>query len=162
MVAEKKAKVGGKCIVACTKVVQEIQGNGRIVIDDKWLILNEYKGNLLASGQPGVGNKFLKWVLTNRRNAKRCSIVSISPQNGNPENFDEFPIHTGLNNFDPSDRKFVATANAHPEKPPIVQGTDSKWWGWKEPLLECNIRVLFPCEEEIKAKFEQKQNQGNF
>ena len=50
-----------------------------------------------------------------------------------------------------SDRKFVAVANAHPAKPPILQSTDSKWWGWKEALQEVGITVHFLCPEYVKT-----------
>lgn len=60
MVAEKKAEVGVKCLVACSKLIQEIKQSGRIAIDDKWLILKEYKENLLHSEKVGLGGIFLK------------------------------------------------------------------------------------------------------
>ncbi len=66
------------------------------------------------------------------------------------------PAHDDLHDFDNSDRKFVAVANAHPSKPPILQATDSKWWGWKDALREVGVSVDFLCQEYIKAIYAEK------
>jgi hypothetical protein len=66
--------------------------------------------------------------------------------------FDSFPDHADLAMFDPPDRKFVAVACAHPQKPPILQATDSKWLDWAEPLKRCGITVEFICQDDI-ARF---------
>ena len=76
--------------------------------------------------------------------------------NKNGESYDEFPVHDGLSDFDKSDRKFVAVANAHPEKPQILQATDSKWWGWKNVLKEVEITVHFLCPDYVGAKYAEK------
>lgn len=69
------------------------------------------------------------------------------------DSYDEFPDHDKLENFDKSDRKFVAAANAHKDKPPILQATDNKWWGWKDSLAEVGITVHFLCPEYTKIKY---------
>ncbi len=74
----------------------------------------------------------------------------------NGDSYDEFPEHIDFAEFDTSDRKFVAVANAHIDKPPILQATDSKWWGWKEGLEESGISVTFLCPDYIKAKYQEK------
>ncbi|MCP4749267.1 MAG: hypothetical protein GY866_00095, partial [Proteobacteria bacterium] len=70
--------------------------------------------------------------------------------------YDEFPEHDGLKNFDISDRKFVAVANAHPDKPPILEATDSNWWGWKDSLAEIGITVTFLCPAYAEGKYSEK------
>lgn len=47
-------------------------------------------------------------------------------------------------------------ANAHRDKPPIIEATDSKWWGWKEALEECGITVEFLCPDEIEEVYRRK------
>ena len=74
----------------------------------------------------------------------------------NGESYDEFPNHQGLINFDLSDRKYIAVANAHHEKPPILQATDSKWWGWKDALAEAGITVHFLCPDYVVIKYLKK------
>jgi hypothetical protein len=82
--------------------------------------------------------------------------VAITPKETEPRDFAEFPNHPGLSTFDPSDRKFVAVANAHPGKPPILQATDSKWVGWNEALNACDIKVDFLCPNEIRKTYDHK------
>ena len=96
--------------------------NKGMVIDDGDEIFNEYRGQLAMQGQPGIGDIFMKWVHDNSWNPDKVKRVSITPSNSS---YEEFPEHDGLVDFDNSDRKFVAVANAHPDKPPILQATDS-------------------------------------
>ncbi len=95
----------------------------------------------------------MKWVHDNRWSLLDTDRVAITK---NDESYDEFPAHPGLENFDKSDRKFVAVANAHPAKPPILQATDSKWWGWKDALMEVGITVQFICPKYVKTKHAKK------
>lgn len=146
--------VSSDCVLKCASKLGDIQKKGAVVLDDGWRIISEYKHKLSPSGQPGVGDRFLKWVLTNITNPARCEQVRLSEQGH--DCFEEFPRHPGLASFDPSDRKFVAVAAAHPEHPPILQAADSKWWGWKESLEQCGIAVQFLCPEELREKYFQK------
>jgi hypothetical protein len=61
-----------------------------------------------------------------------------------------FPDDPDLAQFDPSDRKFVAVAAAHPERPPILQAADSKWLAWEKPLRRHDITVEFLCPDDIE------------
>ncbi|GBC60830.1 hypothetical protein DENIS_1789 [Desulfonema ishimotonii] len=72
------------------------------------------------------------------------------------DSYNEFPDHDGLANFDISDRKFIAASNAHPDKPLILEATDSKWWGWKDALAEVSITVKFMCPDYIREKYQEK------
>ena len=80
----------------------------------------------------------------------------MTPKAGDPTGFEEFPDHPGLAGFDVSDRVFVAVSAAHPEKPPIVEASDSKWWGWKDALEQCGVRVGFLCPDELARKYREK------
>lgn len=142
-----------ECVSACVEAVDHVIKYGGLVIDCDNEIFSEYLGQLSMNGQPGVGNRFMKWVHDNRWGFPEEDRVTIMK---NGESYDEFPDHDGLIKFDKSDRKFVAVANAHPEKPPILQATDSKWWGWKEALAEVGITVTFLCPEYAKKKYAKK------
>jgi hypothetical protein len=152
--ANLEADVSDECVLTCIKHLKEIMENGCIALDDQWRILGEYMHKLSSSGQPGVGDVFLKWVLTHQANQDRCTLVTITPKSD--MDFMEFPNHQELQNFDRSDRKFVAVSAAHPNHPPILQAADSKWWGWKEALAECGIEVFFLCPDEIADKYAKK------
>jgi hypothetical protein len=145
-----------KCRLACVQALHAMMKSGHLVIDDKFRILNEYKHKLSPSGQPGVGDAFLKWALTNHANPERCSRVVITPKPEDSRDFEEFPSDEALSSFDPADRKFVAVSCAHPERPPILQATDSKWWGLREVLAACGVNVSFLCPEHIEELHERK------
>ncbi len=85
-----------------------------------------------------------------------CDRVKIKPVKDIAGDFEEFPRHDGLKEFDLADRKFVAVSIAHPKRPVILQATDTKWWGWKEALAECGVRVDFLCATEIEESYKRK------
>jgi len=150
-------EVAPDCVLACQSALVEVLGDRRrLAIDDDWRIIGEYRHKLRASGEPGLGDRFLKWVLTNWANPERCDLVPITARDEEAGEFEEFPKGEGLERFDPSDRKFVAVANAHAERPPILQGLDSKWWGWNAALASAGITVNFLCPAEVAATYERK------
>lgn len=141
------------CVLACVETIEHIVKKGGLVMDAGDEIFDEYRQNLSMKGQPGVGDRFMKWVHDNRWRLSDADRVKITK---NGDSYDEFPAHPGLTHFDISDRKFVAVSNAHPEKPPILQATDSKWWGWKNALAEVGISVRFLCPDYVKSKYVEK------
>jgi hypothetical protein len=124
-----------ECVIACSRHIMNVKESGRIALDDRWSIVEEYRRNLRVSGEPGLGDAFLKWVLTNIMNPERCDLVTAAP----------FPDHPHLAAFDPADRKFVSVAMAHNQRPPILQATDSKWRNFAVSLAEMGVDVLFLC-----------------
>jgi hypothetical protein len=146
--------VSNSCVLACIEAIEHIIKERGLVIDGGDEIYDEYRQNLSQGGQPGVGDRFMKWVHDNRWSLPVSDRVTITK---NGESYSEFPVHPGLAEFDRSDRKFVAVANAHPKKPPILQATDSKWWGWKEALDEVGVIVHFVCPEYIRTKYEMRR-----
>lgn len=142
------------CVPACIKIIEHVtKKRGRLVIDKGDEIFNEYRQQLCMSGQPGVGDRFLKWVHDNRWSLPNIDRVAITKKDNS---YEQFPCHDNLKAFDKADQKFVAVAYAHPEKPPISQATDSKWWGWKETLAEVGIVVNFLCPDYVRTKYGQK------
>lgn len=142
-----------ECIKACFEAIAHVTKKRGLVIDAGDEIFDEYRQQLSMSGQPGIGDRFMKWVHDNRWSLHDSQRVKITK---NDDSYDEFPVHDGLKDFDRSDRKFIAVANAHADKPPILQATDSKWWRWKNALDEVGITVKFLCPEWVKAKYEEK------
>jgi len=136
------------CVRACIATLRRIQQGELLVLDSGWRIINEYKGQLRASGQPGVGDAFLKWVLTNWKNPRRCVLVSIT-EDAKRNTFVEFPDDPALAGFDPADHKFVAVALAHPERPHIRNATDTDWWHYRKRLAAHGIVVEFLCRRTM-------------
>ncbi len=141
------------CVLACVEAVEHVIKKQALVMDAGEEIFDEYRQQLSMKGQPGVGDRFMKWVHDNRWSFPEANRVQITK---NGESYDQFPAHAGLTQFDPSDRKFIAVANAHPEKPAIIQATDSKWWGWKDALGEVGITVHFLCHDYVQKKYVKK------
>lgn len=142
---EKSEQASLACVFNCAKKLREIQEQHIIVLDDRWLIINEYKNKLSHTGQPGLGDAFFKWVLTNQANSQRCQQVKITLTA--EKSFEEFPEDESLANFDKSDRKFVAVALTHPEKPPILNAVDSDWKNFEIALNNIGITIIFLCPE---------------
>jgi hypothetical protein len=141
------------CVSNCVDAIEHVVKCGGLVIDADDEIYNEYRQHLSLRGQPGIGDRFMKWVHDNRWSfpaEDRVKITKIEVS------YEEFPDHEGLSNFDNSDRMFVAVANAHPGNPAILEASDSKWWGWKDALAEVGITVRFLCPSYVKMKYEEK------
>jgi hypothetical protein len=152
----KSVQASPECVSTCAVRLMKLMRKGKLILDDGRRILKEYMVNLQSKGQPMPGDAFLKWVYTNYSNPERCELVRITPRNSSETDFVEFPDDPQLGNFDKNDRKFVAVAVAHPERPPILQAVDTKWWDMKEPLLIAGIKVDFLCEEDIKSILRRK------
>jgi hypothetical protein len=127
-----------------------------IVVDEGGEILKEYRNNLYTQVQPGIGAIFLKWMWTCEYNPNHCSRVKITRRQDGTGDYEEFPRHNGLKDFDLADRKFVAVSLVHDRRPAILQGTDTKWWGWKEALADCGVRIDFLCAAEIADSYQRK------
>lgn len=143
------------CVATCAERLGQINnGEVKLVLDDQRRIINEYRGQLNPDGQPGIGDVFLKWVEMNWANPDRCDLVSITPIDGSENEFEEFPDDPELDDFDPDDRKFIAVAIAHSEKPPILQAVDSGWWDFRDVFRQNGVTVEFICEEDIQRLHE--------
>jgi len=158
------ADVSEACVAECIKTLRRIMEDGHVFLDDWGLIFDEYRRNLSLSGQPGAGDMFVKWVHDHQYNLTWCTLVPITPKGtvsrgDPPTDFVEFPDHPGLRDFDPSDRKFVAVAAAHPEHPPILNATDTDWWIARKALEERGITVEFLCPE-IEEIHKRKEHKG--
>ncbi|MFA7543281.1 MAG: hypothetical protein WCY84_02800 [Candidatus Cloacimonadaceae bacterium] len=140
------------CIELLETVVKSKQG---LVLDAGDEIFREYGHKLSYKGQPGVGDKFFKWLHDNRYSFPTEDRVEITPQG---DTYKEFPDHPGLKDFDISDRKFIAVAYSHSAKPKptIFEATDSKWIGWRKALSEVGIEVNLLCEEYVKSIYKKK------
>jgi len=141
------------CVTACVEAIEHIRKRGRLVLDEGDEIFTEYRKELSLSGQPGVGDGFVKWVYNNRWNSSMVDRVGITTSGAS---YAEFPNDPALAGFDPSDRKYIAAANTHPNKPPILEATDCKWWAWNRPLQQAGISVMFLCQSYVVAKCTSK------
>ncbi len=156
----KSEQASPKCVKNCAVRLRDLTRKDKLVLDDSWLILKEYMANLISSGQPGSGDAFLKWVLSNYSNPKFCELVQITPKDSAEMDFEEFPSDSALENFHSTDKKFIAVALAHPDKPPILQAVDTEWWKMREALGVAGITIDFLCENDIKSILKQRGDGG--
>ena len=117
--ADGRASVSPKCVRECVSAVSRLlDDDGHLFLDDLGLIEREYRRNIDQEGQPGIGVRFMKWLLTNKYNRKRCTVTKLT-RSDSSKAFEEFPDHRELERFDPSDRVFVAVSASQARRPPI-------------------------------------------
>jgi hypothetical protein len=140
------------CRLECLKRLEKTRATEQVVLDYQRTILTEYGNKLNPSRRsPSPGGAFFKWLLVTQCNPKHSTMVNLTPLKEDETRFAEFPPDTELEAaFDPSDRKFVAAAYVHPEKPPILESSDSKWLGWEESLRGHGIRLEVLCRGELE------------
>ncbi len=146
LVANGKAEQADlECEVACVRKLIQIQSEQRTLLDDKMLIMGEYRRNLSHSGQPGVGDAFFKWLWENQANEQHCRTVPLTVHAD--RGFVEFPDDARLSSFDLADRKFVAVALASGTGPKVLNASDTDWWHARQALVENGVNVVFLCPE---------------
>lgn len=138
-----------ECRLACTKTLVKLR-EMRVCLDSGDRILAEYRNNLSMSGQPGVGDMFMRWIHQNQYNRDICERVQISTHA--KRKYKEFPDDPRLTRFDPSDRKFVAVALASKYKPNILNAVESDWSEYHEPLSENKVKVMELCFRCIRKR----------
>jgi hypothetical protein len=142
------------CVAASAKALKAVMDSGHVFIDDGGRIVAEYRSNLSAKGQPGPGDVFFKWLLTHEWGGERVTRVVLTEVAD--DDFVELPKPPRGTSYDPSDKKFLAVAAAHSERPPILQSFDSKWWGWRDALSKIGVKIVFLCEHDIAKKYAEK------
>jgi len=144
------------CVEASIRALRDIVNHGHVFIDDVGRIIAEYRGAIDLSGKTDTGEEFLEWLIENEYNPARVTRVPLTSKPGDENDFVELPAPPAEVQYDPSDRKFLAVAVAHPDHPPILQTLDSKWWGWREALAAVGVHIHFLCPSEIARKFYEK------
>jgi hypothetical protein len=140
-------EVSEECVITCVNRLKELMESGALVLDDAYRILREYQNKTTPQKGKGVGDLFVKWALSNIAKADRVHQVLLTETKHN--DYSEFPDPTLAGAFDPPDRKFAAVANAHPDKPPILQAADCKWLDWWPRLGQCGVNVEFLCGADV-------------
>ncbi len=142
-----------ECVLTCAQKLLWAQRHGAVVIDDAYRIISEYRKKPDINGTR-TGDAFLKWLLQNQSNPARVHKVSITETA--PDHFAEFPDQVLQSTFDAPDRMFPAVANAHPNKPPVLQAADCKWLNWWPALHATGVTVEFVCHDDICCFYRNK------
>jgi hypothetical protein len=129
---------------ACINFLENIKNEGgRVSVDSSYFIFQEYQKHCNHKGQPGLGDAFFKWLFDRQGMSTVCEFVPIQPNETRV--FEEFPDDPQLENFDKSDRKFVAVAKKSAFKPFIYNATDSDWYIFSKILAKHDIKVEQLC-----------------
>ena len=80
------------CVLACVEAIEHVIRKRGLVIDAGDEIFDEYRQQLSIKGQPGVGDRFMKWVHDNRWSLPESDRVAITKMAA----YDQFPDHKGL------------------------------------------------------------------
>ena len=132
------------CRLACVERLEFLvaqEAEEVVAIDDRGLILEEYRNHLSHSGSPGVGDMFFKHVVTNLGNCARVRRFPVTPSENDRRGFEELPENT----FDRSDRKFLAVAVVAGAV--IVNATDSDWNEQAALMDELGVQVSQLCPQ---------------
>lgn len=143
----KYPKADAKNILDCQRFLYNVREK-HISVDSLELIFREYISHANLSGQPGMGDEFLKWFFYNQYNTAVCEQVKIT--RNREREFLEFPADESLKDFDRSDRKFAAVAAASEFDAVICNASDSDWWHFRNAFEKVGIKIKFLCPELMK------------
>ncbi|MEV0623073.1 hypothetical protein AB0I81_57825 [Nonomuraea sp. NPDC050404] len=115
--------VSAACAKAAVEFLEHVESRGIVVLDSSWLIFEEYEKHCSYRGQPGVGDRFFLQLHRRQADPRHVHKVEITPDERG--SFEEVP--EGLQAFDPSDHKFVATVVADGRRSAIVNCADPDW-----------------------------------
>ena len=133
--------VAASCRLTCVERLRNLTARGIVAIDDKGLIINEYRGRLNLSGMPGVGDAFLKHLFDNQYTDDRVRRVAVTPSEDDRRGFVELPE----NAFDRSDRKFLAVAIVAGAI--VMNASDSDWSEHRALMDGMGVKVAQLCPE---------------
>lgn len=140
-----------KCLEFVKKFMEHPEAS--LVLDAEGRILREYRRAYTLSNSPNMATVFSIWV---HQHMPKNAEDFVSLKEIREHEFENYPESEKLKKFDPPDRKYIALAYNHKERPPIVEASDSKWWGIREDLENNGIKILFIDEAYIKEKYMQK------
>ena len=140
-----------RCQLTCVERMKSLAAGEVAAIDDRGLILEEYRRRLNLSGMPGVGDLFLKHVFNNQYRDDRVRRVPVTPSEDDRRGFQELPE----NAFDQSDRKFLAVAVAG--KAVVLNATDSDWDEHEALMGSLEVEVTQLCPQHAAEKVRRGQ-----
>lgn len=140
-------------IAACETLLAHIlERRLPVVTDADGEIVEEYMHQLSLSGQPSLGDAFVRYVHDHRFTWDDSMRPDILPH---PEHANSYAVLNGDDSeIDPSDRKFVAAAKV--TGAPVVQATDTKWLDWGPVLSRHGVTVLYAHEASIRQAYRDK------
>lgn len=124
----------------------------KLVLDLGYEIWKEYNNNVCRNSN--MGKLFFRWFYDYCKTILPQDHIKLDKdENGQ---YVDYPYDEATKEFDESDKKFVALANAHSEKPPIIEAADGKWLGYEEAFAKYGIHIEFLDRDYAQRMYEQK------
>lgn len=138
----------------CMKYIGDLVNNKetKLVLDADFEILKEYQNNVCKNSN--MGKIFFKWLYNYYNQIQPEDIIKLEKNRSGQ--YMDFPYDDDTENFDESDKKFIALANAHAEKPPIIEAADGKWLGYEAAFAKYGIIIEFLDRKYAQRMYEQK------
>jgi hypothetical protein len=142
-------QVSARGVEKCQEFVNGLFDNALVSIDSNNEIFHEYFSHMDFSGQPGVGDGFVKYLFDHQADSEICEIVElIRDEKCFYQVFSDKPDLLG---FDKSDLKFIAVHLLSTYRSPIANACDSDWAENKVLLDSRNIQVVELLEYSPKT-----------
>ncbi len=124
----------------------------KIVLDMDFEILNEYRNNV--SDKSNMGKIFFGWLYNYYSDIQPEDNIKLMKNEYGQ--YLSFPYDKDTESFDESDKKFIALANSHKDKPPFVEASDGKWLGYEDSFAKYGITIEFIDRDYAQKMYEQK------
>ena len=134
------------CQSTCVQQLRSLVEEDVVAIDDRGLILDEYRRHLRFSGAPGVGDAFFRYVFNNQYQSDRVRRVPVTPSADDRQGFVGLPD----NSFDRWDRKFLAVAVA--AHAVVLNATDSDWGEQAALMDRLGVEVRQLCPQHVSER----------
>ena len=139
-----------KCQLSCAEKLRDVVCRRQVVVvDDRDLIFDEYRGYLNFAGVPGVGDMFFRYLFNHGYDETRVRRISITPCSDDRLGFKELPE----NDLDKSDRKFLAAALV--AQATILNATDSDWSEQEALTKSLGVTVQQLCPQHA-SKYSER------
>jgi len=139
---------------ACMEYIGELvqNQNKKLVLDLDYEILKEYRNNVYKNSS--MGKIFFTWL--NNYLGTILPEDCLKLEKNADGQYKDYPYDEATKDFDESDKKFVALANAHADKPPIIEAADGKWLGYEAAFAKYGIHIEFLDRNYAQRMYEQK------
>jgi hypothetical protein len=143
-------QVSASGVQKCEEFVEGLFEDTIISVDSNHEIFDEYFRHMNHSGQPGIGDVFVKYLFDRQADNTICETVETARDEECL--YRVFSDKPDLLDFDKNDLKFVAVHFLSKYLSPIVNACDSDWADNKALLDSYNIAVVELLEYHPKTK----------
>lgn len=133
-----------ECQYECIELLQKLtsdRGSHQVYLDEGERILDEYRAYLYHHGEPGVGDRFYRFLHDHMYSGNKVRQIAITPIEDEARSFAELPP----NGLDVSDRKFLAVALIG--KATVVNAMDTDWHDQAGFIADLGVTVMQLCPE---------------